>query len=135
MKSLCIYALAIAASALSGCGEKTLSKVFIESNDKPTIYLGAGTVVLISEGDTAEVYGPDQCPKSGNEWLFGPTVETSGCTLLSGMDAVNVRLLLPDGSVLNEIWSVAEGVGPNGSGVQVVRPNGWIPREPTSRKL
>lgn len=62
MKLLWNCSFAIATIALSACGEKTLSNVFIESHERPTIFLGAGTVVLISESDTAKVYGPDLCP-------------------------------------------------------------------------
>lgn len=125
MKMLCVFAIATAAIALFGCNDNSLSKALIESNEQPSVYLGAGANVLISETGTAKVYGHDECANS----------DSSGCTLLTGMKSVNVRLVLPDGSVLNETWEVAEGVGPNGTGIQVSRPNGWILREPASSNL
>lgn len=133
MKMVCVLAIATASIALFGCNDNSLSKALIESNEQPSVYLGAGANVLISERGTAEVYGHDECANSGSEWLFGSASDSSSCTLLTGMKSVDVRLVLPDGSVLNETWEIAEGVGPNGVGIQVSRPNGWILREPTSR--
>lgn len=94
---------------------------------EPDIYFGAGIHLQISESEIATVFGNDDCGNQKSNKLLGESISEKGCTLLTGKSHVEVRLLLRDGSVLNEKWPVTEGVGQR---VRVERPNGWIIREP-----
>lgn len=98
---------------------------------QPDLYLGGGIELQVSEDHIGTVFGYDECPQGDMpEWLFGPSVQNTNCTLLSGKEFVNVRLILSDGSVVKESWRVTEGVGPTGTGIQIERPDGWLLREP-----
>ncbi len=89
---------------------------------KPNIILGAGTVLKLSETETAEVFGPDLC-ESGFE-DNNPKDNTSGCTILTNHESVEVTLIVEGKKPFKEVWAVS--VGPNKSGYQLTRPNGWM---------
>lgn len=130
MKPYGILVLSLIAFSLSACDPEKASNVFIESKNQPDIYFGSGISLLIAERQTAKVFGSDECPEQGVKWLFGPTINEGGCTLLTGMKTVDVRLEIDDGTSIQETWVVKEGVGPTSAGIQLSRPNGWILREP-----
>jgi hypothetical protein len=101
-----------------------------EDKKKPDIYLGSGIKLKISEDEVGTVFGYEDCPVSEwGGWLFGPSIQNTGCSLISGKSVVDVRVILSDGSVIKESWRITEGYGPSVTGLSVERPNGWKLRE------
>lgn len=104
---------------LFGCDINEKYTELTKDIPKPDIVLGKGIEFEISEGQIAKVYGPDICP----------TDDVLGCTLLSGRDSVEVTLISEGGMPFKEVWTINHGVGPNGKGISIARPNGWLIRE------
>lgn len=119
--------------ALCGCDSGEITREYLSSAKQPDVYLGAGSILQISETETATVYGRDKCPSHEMpEWLFWPpAVERVGCTKLSGMNSVPV-ILITDHGRLEEMWTVTEENGPYGARITIKRPDGWVLSEPRS---
>ena len=94
----------------------------------PTVSLGPGTLVIIGENQVAEVYGPDMCETGFED--NDPSDDIPGCTLLTGKNSVEVTLVSDGLKAITENWTVKESVGPNGTGISLIRPNGWVIRQP-----
>lgn len=84
------------------------------------IKLNAGIELQINETQTAKIYGFDACKRS----------TTSGCTLITGKEAVDVVLVIDNDhdESFREKWSVEK----NDMGYKLTRPNGWVVRKPSN---
>lgn len=107
--------LAVLLIMLAGCDQ---AQEVMDNQPQPNVMLGAGIEVDIGDNQTAKVFGPDLC-----EARFGDDYIT-GCTLLTGIDQVQVTLVL-DEEKLQETWAVNRDSGR----FSLVRPNGYIVRE------
>jgi len=99
----------------------------------PEIYLGVGAILQVAENRTARVFGNDKCPDI-KTYLFQSANGESGvgCARLTGNKSINVRLIFEDGSELMESWQINTESGDDGERYRLIRPNGWILREPNS---
>lgn len=112
--------------------DKTKESTRLESavDKSPTLYFGSGIRLQVAHNSEARIFGNDECPESG-ALLFGSITQSgAGCIKITGKKSVDVRLVFQDGSELSESWRVNAEHGRFGTGVQLVRPNGWVVREP-----
>jgi hypothetical protein len=101
----------------------------------PEIYLGVGAILEVAENRTARVFGNDNCPDKKDYLFHSATGEGGiGCALLTGNKSIKVRLIFEDGSELMEAWEVNSEPGHNGEEFRLMRPNGWLVREPSGQK-
>mgnify|MGYP000344930430 CR=1 FL=1 len=123
----------ILTALLAACdgGPANTAETHSKAGKQQITYLGSGIELQLGEGETATVFGYEDCPGGDRaQWLFGPSVLKNGCTKLTGRKTVNVRIIMPDGVVVKEKWYVAGGIEHIGTGVQLTRQNGWLVREP-----
>jgi len=122
-----LFALAVTGCDLAEIGANAAMVVDVK---QPKVMLGSSAVLQISEAEVARILGPDKCPAHEMpEWLFGPAIETDGCTMLSGKKTVEVTLITDTGH-FKERWKVAEGLASSSPRISLSRPNGWVLREP-----
>jgi hypothetical protein len=121
-----VMALALTSMVLIGCDISSLQGKI----KHPAIYLGAGSVLQVSEQVGAEIYGHEECPDGKMPVsLFGSQSGGSGCALLTGKESVIVFFHI-NGERIDEVWTVSHGNGTEGKGISLARPNGWVIHEP-----
>jgi hypothetical protein len=113
-------ALLLSIISLAACDFKSLSGNIFSDAESPDLYIMAGTKLLIADNLAGGVFGYDNCPQLS---LGG-----KNCVKLADKEEVEVIIVLHGQEAIREVWSVIY----KDKRTSLVRPNGWMVREPTN---